>query len=80
MVPDRPVDNAPYFSHVHAGLTIEGYSRAAVQTLLAHPRAEDRLRPRRPAVGLHGHADLAHHAHATSTTSPPCRSTSPAGA
>lgn len=29
---DRPVDNAPYLSHVHAGLTIEGYSRAAVQS------------------------------------------------
>jgi ribonuclease Z len=32
MVPDRPVDNAPYFSHVHDGLTVEGWSRAAVQT------------------------------------------------
>lgn len=29
---DRPVDNAPYLSHHHAGLTIEGYSRAAVQS------------------------------------------------
>src|SRR5437660_4674031 len=29
---ERPVDNAPYLSHVHAGLTIEGYSRAAVQS------------------------------------------------
>lgn len=28
----RPVDNAPYLSHQHAGLTIEGYSRAAVQS------------------------------------------------
>jgi ribonuclease Z len=27
-----PVDNAPIISHQHAGLTIEGYSRAAVQT------------------------------------------------
>src|SRR3984893_15203579 len=26
------VDNAPFLSHHHAGLTIEGYSRAAVQT------------------------------------------------
>jgi ribonuclease Z len=26
------VDNAPFLSHVHAGLTIEGYSRAAVQS------------------------------------------------
>jgi ribonuclease Z len=26
------VDNAPYLSHHHAGLTIEGYSRAAVQS------------------------------------------------
>jgi len=26
------VDNAPFLSHQHAGLTIEGYSRAAVQT------------------------------------------------
>lgn len=26
------VDNCPYLSHVHAGLTIEGYSRAAVQS------------------------------------------------
>lgn len=29
---DRPVDNAPYLSHTHAGLTVEGYSRAAVQS------------------------------------------------
>lgn len=29
---DRPVDNAPYLSHHHAGLTIEGWSRAAVQS------------------------------------------------
>jgi ribonuclease Z len=32
MTPERPVDNAPYFSHVHDGLTVEGWSRAAVQT------------------------------------------------
>ena len=30
--PVRPVDNAPIISHQHAGLTIEGYSRAAVQS------------------------------------------------
>jgi ribonuclease Z len=29
---DRPVDNAPYLSMTHAGLTVEGYSRAAVQS------------------------------------------------
>jgi ribonuclease Z len=29
---DKPVDNAPILSFHHAGLTIEGYSRAAVQT------------------------------------------------
>jgi len=29
---DRPVDNAPYLSHTHAGLTVEGWSRAAVQS------------------------------------------------
>jgi ribonuclease Z len=29
---DRPVDNAPYHSLTHAGLTVEGYSRAAVQS------------------------------------------------
>jgi ribonuclease Z len=29
---ERPVDNAPYQSLAHAGLTIEGYSRAAVQS------------------------------------------------
>lgn len=29
---ERPVDNAPYLSFVHNGLTIEGYSRAAVQS------------------------------------------------
>lgn len=28
----RPVDNAPYLSHAHGGLTVEGWSRAAVQT------------------------------------------------
>lgn len=28
----RPVDNAPFRVHHHAGLTIEGYSRAAVQS------------------------------------------------
>src|SRR5206468_6547160 len=26
------VDNAPFLTHQHAGLTVEGYSRAAVQT------------------------------------------------
>jgi ribonuclease Z len=30
--PGRPVDNAPYLTCRHAGLTIEGYSRAAVQS------------------------------------------------
>ena len=29
---ERPVDNAPYLSHTHAGLTVEGWSRAAVQS------------------------------------------------
>jgi ribonuclease Z len=29
---DRPVDNAPYQSIIHGGLTVEGWSRAAVQT------------------------------------------------
>jgi ribonuclease Z len=29
---DRPVDNAPYLSHAHGGLTVEGWSRAAVQS------------------------------------------------
>src|SRR5437773_5143303 len=28
----RPVDTAPILSHQHGGLTIEGYSRAAVQS------------------------------------------------
>jgi len=32
MSADRPVDNAPYLTHVHGGLTIEGWSRAAVQS------------------------------------------------
>src|SRR5438874_903075 len=32
MSADRPVDNAPYQSFTHAGLTVEGWSRAAVQT------------------------------------------------
>lgn len=32
MTTDRPVENAPYSSHVHGGLTIEGWSRAAVQS------------------------------------------------
>src|SRR5205809_3022818 len=32
MSADRPVDNAPYLTHHHAGMTIEGYSRAAVQS------------------------------------------------
>src|SRR5438309_6149606 len=26
------VDNAPFLTHQHGGLTVEGYSRAAVQT------------------------------------------------
>ena len=29
---ERPVDNAPYLSYVHNGLTIEGWSRAAEQS------------------------------------------------
>jgi len=29
---ERPVDNAPYLSFAHDGLTVEGYSRAAVQS------------------------------------------------
>jgi len=29
---DRPVDNAPYQTHIHGGFTIEGWSRAAVQS------------------------------------------------
>ena len=29
---NRPVDNAPYLSCQHAGMTIEGYARAAVQS------------------------------------------------
>jgi ribonuclease Z len=29
---DRPVDNAPYQSLLHGGLTVEGWSRAAVQS------------------------------------------------
>ncbi len=32
MTPDRPVDNAPYHSITHGGLTVEGWSRAAVQS------------------------------------------------
>ena len=30
--PERPIDNAPYLTHRHGSLTIEGYSRAAVQS------------------------------------------------
>ena len=29
---DRPVDNAPYLTHVHGNFTVEGWSRAAVQS------------------------------------------------
>lgn len=29
---ERPVDNAPYLSHIHGGLTVQGWSRAAVQS------------------------------------------------
>lgn len=32
MTVERPVENAPYLSHCHAGLTVEGWSRAAVQS------------------------------------------------
>jgi ribonuclease Z len=32
MTSERPVDNAPYFRLAHDGLTVEGWSRAAVQT------------------------------------------------
>jgi ribonuclease Z len=32
MLAERPVENAPYLTHAHAGLTIEGWSRAAVQS------------------------------------------------
>ncbi len=32
MLAERPVENAPYLTHTHGGLTIEGWSRAAVQS------------------------------------------------
>lgn len=32
MTAERPVENAPYLTHHHAGLTVEGWSRAAVQS------------------------------------------------
>src|SRR5436305_15018575 len=32
MSADRPVDNAPYLTHTHDGFTVEGWSRAAVQS------------------------------------------------
>jgi ribonuclease Z len=32
MTADRPVDNAPYMTHRHGAYTIEGWSRAAVQS------------------------------------------------
>jgi ribonuclease Z len=32
MTDGRPVDNAPYHTHAHGALTIEGWSRAAVQS------------------------------------------------
>jgi ribonuclease Z len=32
MTGDRPVENAPYHALVHGGLTVEGWSRAAVQS------------------------------------------------
>lgn len=35
--PIRPVDNAPLLRHQHGGLTIEGYSRAAVQSYYRIP-------------------------------------------
>src|SRR6185437_13768407 len=34
---ERPVDNAPYLAYVHNGLTIEGWSRAAVQSYYRIP-------------------------------------------
>ena len=34
---DRPVDNAPYLTFVHGGLTVEGWSRAAVQSYWRMP-------------------------------------------
>jgi ribonuclease Z len=34
---ERPVENAPYLSYVHGGLTIEGWSRAAVQSYYRIP-------------------------------------------
>ncbi|MFO0810302.1 MAG: MBL fold metallo-hydrolase [Gemmataceae bacterium] len=36
-VANRPVDNAPYLSVHHAGMTIEGYARAAVQSYFRVP-------------------------------------------
>jgi ribonuclease Z len=32
MTAERPVENAPYLTHHHAGMTVEGWSRAAVQS------------------------------------------------
>src|SRR4051812_36155252 len=77
-----PVDNAPYLTYRHAGLTIEGYSRAAREypplppippprldlgglpppgstIIWARPRAQARLRSRRPPRAFQGHAALA---------------------
>ena len=55
----------PVRSLPHKGLTIEGYSRAAVQTVLAGARAEAGLRPGGPALVVHDHAQLVRQPHAS---------------
>src|SRR5437660_10658315 len=58
------VENAPFLTHQHGGLTVEGYSRAAVQSYWRVPELKLGFDLGGAAVGLHGDADVAGDAHA----------------
>ena len=60
---DHPVDNAPVRTLEHKGLTIEGYSRAAVQTYWRVPELKLGFDLGRPALVVHGDAQLVRLAH-----------------
>ncbi len=75
------VDNAPYLSCQHAGLTIEGYSRAAVQSYWRIPELKIGFDLGAQPWDFMGTPTwLLTRIRTSRLTSPPCLSTSPAAA